>query len=373
MDIFKNATTAVESFSVYKDNNDLHKMSDFAAGSSKIREMAEQEKCLESQRRIDNIDKEYDKQKLVESVVTRELIESRMEHKIGEVLNVGKVKLLKDVLFEVFYNSLVIDSDFLAEHVDVLRNLTDSYVDQNGGYKVLENAILKTDSLFLKAMKSNIDKIALEVCNRKIKECKTNTDVNILDFDLNEKEQEELDYSKDELNLDEISNLVKKKVLTVIKDEKEHEEAEATLINDIENELINDDSVTDKKSLDEAMSKLIINKPVVEDSSLFNSLLRNSYREYLTENVSIRTSDEKNISDDKDNAKIYNPNIDDDDIEETGDPEKYVEDELDMDLVLVEAITQYTLMETLYTIKLEEYKYDNIQKLVHKMCNVVNA
>ena len=42
---------------------------------------------------------------------------------------------------------------------------------------------------------------------------------------------------------------------------------------------------------------------------------------------------------------------------------------IDMDYILADTIAKYTLMETMYTIKLEDYNYDSIRKMTNNMLN----
>ena len=43
--------------------------------------------------------------------------------------------------------------------------------------------------------------------------------------------------------------------------------------------------------------------------------------------------------------------------------------DIDMDLILAEAITKYTLMELAYTIKLEDYSSETVRKISQKLLN----
>jgi hypothetical protein len=122
---------------------------------------------------------------------------------------------------------------------------------------------------------------------------------------------------------------------------------------------------------------MIIKDIPVEESTLFNSLFRHSYKEVL-ESIASDQSDFGN-SDDDDPAD-YDVNATKKDIEDseyegdddiTDEAERHggVESDIDMDLILAESITKYTLMELCYTIQLENYKYEDIQKISQKLLN----
>ena len=371
--LFSNAYKAVETYSFNKTNSRvLDTMSESAAANSALRKIASEEydAMLESQ--LLKADKESHYNMLSEGIVNRYIKDSQIPNNINRISNNAKELILKDILFEVFYNALLMDDYFLRENVNNLKYLTDKYIDDNGGFKVLENAITNYQNPeLLKRIKSVCESVTNKVCKRKLADSKECGSIDLIEFDMNEEEKNELDYfKKDELNIERISELVKDKVLTVVKDEQERQKTNAELIENIENDLKEDDEVTDEKSLNEAMSKIILNKSIIESSTLFDTLFRDSYQEYLLENVAITSTDKDNIDDDKEFSHSYDTELDEDDVVE--DEEPPVEDkEINMDLILTEAITKYTLMETLYTLGLETYSHENIRKLTERILNPV--
>ena len=102
-----------------------------------------------------------------------------------------------------------------------------------------------------------------------------------------------------------------------------------------------------------------------ENGQKIKQYFKNSYKEAIMENVAIQSTDHKKVQDDKDFSVEYDTETTTEDIIDN----EVENDEIDMDLVLVEAITKYTLMETLYTLKLEDYSYNNIVKLTRKLVN----
>ena len=101
-------------------------------------------------------------------------------------------------------------------------------------------------------------------------------------------------------------------------------------------------------------------------ATLFDALFRDSYHTYLAENVAAQSTD--HLSADEEDIISNNYNTDQDSIVDAidGDPS----DDINMDEIFTEAITKYTMMETLYTLKLEDYPYENIKKLTEKLVNV---
>lgn len=310
--------------------------------------------------------------RLNKNIVSRYIKESQMPINIGRIKDTAKDAVFKDIVFEVFYKSLLLDKPFLFEHRHDLKYLTDKYIDDNGGYKLLENTIYKTNNEFLKRVKTVCENVSNKISDRKIKDSKEIKDTNMIDFDMNEEEKEELDYSKsDNLNLDKISDLVKNKVLTVVKDEKQRQEDAAELTDDIENDLKEDESVVDDDSLNEALNRIVISKTPYNQGTLFNSLMQTSYKEILNENVVMNSAHKATI--DKDKKMMRNYDIDMDE-EEALDNQEDVEDtEIDMDMVMAEAITKYTLMETIYTLGFENYTSHDIFRLTNKILNEASS
>lgn len=371
--LFSNAYTAVETYSFNKTNSrKIDNMTDAAACNSALRKKQEEEKqaMLESEMINEEIRQYYDK--LNEGVVNRYVKESQIPNNINRISNIAKEAILKDILFEVFYNSLLMDADFLAENCDCIRALTDKYVDDNGGFKVLDRAIGDSiDNTLLKKIKSVCESLALEVCSRKLKDSKEIANLNVIDFDMNVEEKEKLDYAKaKDLNLSDISDLVKNKVLTVVKDEKSRQLENSELIENIENDLKDNEDVKDEKSMTEAMNNIILNKAVIEESTLFDAIFRDTYQDFIIENVAIASTDKQNNDDFKEMSRNYDTEMSIDDALEEEDPVE--NSEVNMDLILTEAITKYTLMETLYTLRFENYTHDNIRKLTERMLNPVN-
>lgn len=342
----------------------LDKASDTMISNIALRTITENQEFDDFQSQLDRTEREAAARERQEKVISRTLLESKREHKMGQLANTGKLLLFKEILFEVFYNSLVMDSSFLSENKNTLRGVTDRYIDENGGYSLLESAAARSGSVLLSRMKKSIDKLVLEVCKRKISESNQCNSCDEFDFDLNEDEQSSFDYTKKDLSLDEVEELVKRKVLTVVKDEQERKQQEEELITDIEDDLSENEGVTDEASMNEALSKIIINKSPIHESTLFDSLFRSSYKECITENVAIASADSERHDDDD-----YDDDWDDDDDTDFEDEEDDDENGLDMDMIFTEAITKYTLLEVCYTLKLEDYSRENLRKLTEKLLN----
>lgn len=349
---------------------------------------------------------------VIENINNNKIVESIIDRRANDLYKEAKTILFKDVIFEMFTKSLYLDTGFILENASSLKAFSDSYVDNKGGFSLLENAIKRTDSYLLKSIRSICEGVAKEVCNRKVKEAKDASDPELMSFDMTEYEKDKFDYKKAELSLDELTELVKKNVLTVIQDEKEKQSKEKELFDQIENELKDNEDIETEKDVKEALNKMIIRKSLVEETTLFNALMRNSYKDIL-ESVVIRLNekmrkdntnktkaniyvddiDELDDLEDKVNVSVADLNkthmlknddldddeldalldndddFDDDEYDDECDDDDFDDDEcedvtVDMDIVLAEALSKYTMMELTNMIKLENFTASDVRKIV---------
>lgn len=329
------------------------------------------------QSRIFQKDKQQSVQEAAELRFKRQIAEDQGPLLLERMIDHGKLLILKDVLFEMYRDALVLDDSFKEAKESHIKHTISEYVDSKGGYALLENAVRTSGSPLLKEMKVLIEKTASKVARRKQAEIKDNqTPVNQIEFELDTDEKKGLDLGKADLNLDRISDMVKAKVLTVIKDEQARQVKEDQLYEDIEAEA-QQQNIPAK----EASQKIIFNKPVLEESTLFNSIFRNIYKTYVTENISIQT-DNTDSGDAFMDALDYDVNAEDKDTVDDGvnfgseknsrnDVELINDEEMsiDMDLILAESIANYTLMDLTYTLKLENYTNLDIRNMSHKLLN----
>lgn len=294
------------------------------------------ESALNDTKRYKQIEKDYARKQQTTAIIEASLNESKVFKSIGEAYEEGKELLFKNIIFEAFYSCLYLDDDFKEPNKESLYTVVSHYIDQRGGFKMLENAVSMTQSQFLKEIKALCEATARKVCNRKLTE-----QDGAIDFSLNAEEESEFNYNKSNLGVEELTELVKSKVLTVVKDEKNREKQEAELLQGLAEEV--EKTV---EEVEEAMRDAAIDGSLVEEGTLFNSIFRDSYAQYITEGCSKK-------------QKVS---------EDTWD-ENTEEFEIDMDVVLAETITKYTLMEMSHTIQLESFTHDGIRKMVHRMLN----
>lgn len=306
-----------------------------------------------------------------DTIVQKSLESSQLMKINNEIYSTGKELIFKEIMFEMFSKSLFLDQDFILTKESVLRGLTDSYVDGKGGYKLLTESYNRTKSPFLKKIIKICEATASKVAKRKLNE-KPET-MKYIKFDLNDEEKDEFNRSKEDLNVEQLADLVKKKVLTVVQDEKTRQAKEDELMSDLEEE-------AGEEVTNENMHKYKLDYNPVEEATLFNAITRNSLKDMITTLSESVHQHFHNYDDDDvdDTSDFYNINADVDDVagsefqgdmtaREENENHETVESDIDMDLVLAESITKYTLMELNYTTQLESYDREKVRKVSERL------
>ena len=191
--------------------------------------------------------------------------------------------VFENVMTDIYYNALYLDDDFKEFNSSIITESVHKFLDEKGGYKYLVDGYNRTKSPLLKSIMDICEESAAEIADRKIKECndkeKDLNDIKI--FNMTNDEKNNLDYNKDSIGIDQISNKIKDKILDVVKDEKKREAEHEELMEEIENQLSDDPEVNDEKTVTEALNKIFISNVNIEEGTLFNSLLRNNYKGVL--------------------------------------------------------------------------------------------
>ena len=329
-------------------------------------------------------EKEQTLQKLNESKTGKDRIRI-----INSVYSSGKDILFKDIMFEMFSNALLLDDSFVTENTLALKSYMDGRIEERGGYQLLLNAIESTGSETLKKIKALCEATAKKAANSKL----TKEEENLSIFTMTSEEKNEFDYGKKDINIDELADLVKSKVLNVVQDEKKKTQMRQDFIDDLENEISEKDEGASPEEVEETVSK-ILTKSKKELPSLFEALMTNSYKELLENVASMQAShmdrretvlgydtetDEGDVDDDE------NEDFTEEDIEDSFSEDSVTEDDIDrsrardeaeecacegsvdMDEVMAEAITKYTVLELFNTLKLEVLGADKRKKLVQSL------
>ena len=240
----------------------------------------------------------------------------------------AKEETFKQIIFEAFYNALVLDTDFLMENYDVIKSFSDNYIDNHGGFALLENACKRDkNNVLLKNLKEACTKSASRVLSRKNEEMKENYEADMIKFDLTDEDKDEIRYSAD-LGIDEVAGIVKEKVKKVLQAEQERQSNEEELMSELEETGVTESAITYTN--------------IVEETTLFNGLMRRGAKMILQENAGTETIDDELVDGEKEN------------------------NELNMDIVLTEAITNYTLLEVMNTYMLEDFPVAKVKQMAYE-------
>lgn len=289
-------------------------------------------------------DKEVKKQSALDKLQADKLNKDKgkaaslMETKL---YNENKEELFKSTLFEMAFNACWVDDEFKFENIQEMYKLFEEVVQtlDDCGIKKLQ------EGKFIEGCRSAVYETCRKASARLAKECK-DKELTEIDFDLSEDEEEELDNKLSDLGKDEIEELVKKKVLTVIQDEKNIAAKKKSEMDELNQELDNDDDMDDiddededsdeqpseaKDTLESIIYKKKLNKlQDISNSTLFEALMILS------------------------NRKISN-NIITEGIDCSEDHK--------MNAAMIESIVKYTILETFNTLQMYDFSNISTKKL----------
>ncbi len=206
---------------------------------------------------------------------------AKFDQKSSEMSKKGKNAIFKRLVTEMYIESLYLDENFVLENFDKISGIVENFIDENGGYSLLENAYEQSKSPLLKKMIVICEETTKRVTARVYKVAEKEQNADLLNFELDSDEKEKFEYDKRDLGLEEISNVVKDKVLAVVKAEKAREQKHEELMEDIENELSENPDVTDEKSIKENLNRILAQSSPTEEGTLFNALLRSTYKSVI--------------------------------------------------------------------------------------------
>lgn len=297
-------------------------------------------KQVESLKELEDIDKTIDEKenkvktldKMKEACSTKRRKESKIALE-SRLMKEGKDFIMEMVLFEMVYEAYVADEDFKETKVQEMFEVFKQEM------KVLESTctIPTVKSKLVQAIESIVEGACRKSTKRIVKEAET--EIERIEFNLNDEEEDELDEKLSELSKDQIEDMVKDKVVQVIKDEKEQNIKKAETIKDIDDKI---SEITDDNS-DEELT--------VEESFNVNNLrnkrnsIRNSFEDSLFNSIMMETTNVLEHTAVKEGLSIeYKSTV--------------------MDTVLVESLLKYTVLEMAHTLGLYE-----IDRVAYKRLN----
>ena len=212
--------------------------------------------------------------KKVENRRINDMVENRKyEIKLQEGYTKLKDELIKDFLSEICVESLLVDEKVVTANLKNIVSMVEEKVDTIGGFEGVKDIAESTQNPILLNMVSICEAVCKKVGERNLKESDKNAEK--LNFSLNKDEMNDFDYRKKEMGTESIVNTIKDKVFQVVQDEQKLNTERQEVMTEIENKVQELNA-----PVQEAMD-FIFNQNKIEETTLFDSLMRSHYKQLL--------------------------------------------------------------------------------------------
>lgn len=216
---------------------------DFAALQQQDRLRAETEAAeIRDKKAMENFMKQQKKEEYqAASFAPQRLMNAKMEALNYMDKNLGN-QLFAEAFAQIYIGSLPHDPEFIAEHYNALKEMAYMYTRKLGGLPYLKKVSESSDSYFLKKFYNVITETAKKIQKRKTKKVMNaltdNEAMDIVRGKISDEDQKDLLSHINDLGVDELTELIKDKVISVVKDEHQREkddrEFRTVLKNDLE-------------------------------------------------------------------------------------------------------------------------------------------
>ena len=229
---------------------------------------------------------EQAKQKELNKKVNDRRMNDYKESKLfNQVLQEGSIELkeflMKDFMTEIVVESLLVDKNVIEKNFKNIAELVEEQLEKIGGFEGVKRIAMETQNPLLHNIVKLCENTAKDVAARNLKDSK-NKKADDLDLKMDKKEMEEFDYSKKSLGIETIVDVVKDKVFQVVQDEQKINNEKQEVIMELEEKI---DELEEPVDVEEAMN-FIFNKKTIEETSLFDSIMRKRYGQLLESNSS---------------------------------------------------------------------------------------
>ena len=229
---------------------------------------------------------EQAKQKELNKKVNDRRMNDYKESKLfNQVLQEGSAELkeflIKDFMTEIVVESLLVDKNVVEKNFKNIAELVEEQLEKIGGFEGVKRIAMETQNPLLHNIVKLCENTAKDVAARNLKDSKDKK-ADDLDLKMDKKEMEEFDYSKKSLGIETIVDVVKDKVFQVVQDEQKINNEKQEVIMELEEKI---DELEEPVDVEEAMN-FIFNKKTIEETSLFDSIMRKRYGQLLESNSS---------------------------------------------------------------------------------------
>ena len=229
---------------------------------------------------------EQAKQKELNKKVNDRRLNDYKESKLfNQVLQEGSAELkeflMKDFMTEIVVESLLVDKNVVEKNLKNISELVEEQLEKIGGFEGVKRIAMETRNPLLHNIVKICENTAKDVAGRNLKDSKDKK-ADDLNLKMDKKEMEEFDYSKKSLGIETIVDVVKDKVFQVVQDEQKINNEKQEVILELEEKI---DELEEPVDVEEAMN-FIFNKKTIEETSLFDSIMRKRYTQLLESNSS---------------------------------------------------------------------------------------
>lgn len=292
--------------------------------------------------------------------------------------------IARTVVENLLLESLVIDEDAVGAHEEEIRDIVVQYDSEKPIIDRIAEAIKSEPTPVLTTIHEGCKRVERNVFNKLMESDAAEMADELFEEPSRHQYASEIEKIEADADAEDISNIVKDKVVQVVKDEKKIEEREEEIQQQLEKDLMENEDVVDEETLQEAYAKIVIPMTPVKDKTLFRALIENAYMEALKENVynrgttierDVQSEDLTQTVDDLNASQTELSHEQEHDLELMNKSQTmtdYIENNsedvvINMEAVMADAIVDYTMLEVLNTIRLEAFTYDGVKTLISKL------
>lgn len=281
-----------------------------------------------------------------------------------------KEELFKEAVYNLYMESLLLDDDFKELYSENLRELCFSTVsDLMKERKITLKSLGENSSVFIQDLVSLCEETAKKEADEKYDITKIGAEVNNKTKVLNEKPEKEDVMEKGKALMSEllqgpdaVDDVVKDKVINMVRCQQDFEEKEEMVKGEIADETV-DGSVLDARSEDELEAKRLSDLADIDDDVNDTFDFPEINEAMMLQTNRIRRP---NKLQEEDIFKSLQINIASKALKESALSESHSAD-INMDLVYAEALSYYTLLETLHTARIVEFTAREARSLAKEL------
>jgi hypothetical protein len=221
---------------------------DMKALQDKDKRDAEVKAAMEHNARLMEDFRQGERQKLAqESAIHGERLEAYKSSLLTKMATMVPDQLVAEGFAHIYVKACngIHDSEYVAEHFKAFNDMAHMYIRKLGGIKYLKEQAAKVNSPFLTGFYNICVEAAKNITKEKSKEMvRAMTEdeaLEILNGAIGEKDKNELIEKIDDLGADQLAELIKNKVVNVVRDEQIRERDEREMRTVLKNDLISGD------------------------------------------------------------------------------------------------------------------------------------